>query len=143
MWTNHLCISHQTYISPPSLSVSYQNQTRAFQSLLFLVIDDNFTKIWKLSSYQVSTSHKCKLLTWFRFYVTYPTMIKTICWDLGKHHKTRIGNDNFPYMHVQMVWFQALHTCINIKFVWVLSLLSGIQDRNLPLYRVYHFSNHP
>ena len=44
----------------------------------FLVIDDNFPKIWKLSSFQASTSHKCKLLTWFGFYVTYPALIPLV-----------------------------------------------------------------
>src|SRR6185436_7024019 len=31
VWTNLLCISTQTLISPPKLSLNYQNQTRAFQ----------------------------------------------------------------------------------------------------------------
>ena len=33
VWTNHLCISTWTLISPPKLSLNYQNQTRAFQGV--------------------------------------------------------------------------------------------------------------
>jgi hypothetical protein len=38
------------HISPPRLSLNYQNQTRDLSISPFLVIDDNSTKIWKLSS---------------------------------------------------------------------------------------------
>ena len=43
----YLTIKH---ISPPRLSLNYQNQTRDLSISPFLVIDDNSTKIWNLSS---------------------------------------------------------------------------------------------
>ena len=54
-------VSHINIISPPKLSLNYQNQTRTFQSPPFLVIDDNSTKIWKLSFFKLAlhTSVSC------------------------------------------------------------------------------------
>ena len=72
LWTNHLCISCK-HISPPKVVTQLPKPNKDLSIFPFLVIDDNSTKIWKLSSFQASTSHKCKLPTWFGFYATYPT----------------------------------------------------------------------
>jgi hypothetical protein len=68
-------VSHINTISPPKVVTQLPKPNKDLSISPFLVVDDNSTKIWKLSSFQASSSHKCKLLNWFGFYATYPTFM--------------------------------------------------------------------
>jgi hypothetical protein len=69
------------HISPPRLSLNYQNQTRDLSISPFLVIDDNYTKIWKLSS--------------FGFMLLAQAILPCVN-DFGQVPQTRIGTISSP-----------------------------------------------
>ena len=50
LWNNHLCISLK-HISPPKVVTQLPKPNKDLSNSPFLVIDDNSTKIWKLSSF--------------------------------------------------------------------------------------------
>ena len=120
LWINHMCIS----LNHTLVHLGCHSITKTKQGPFNLSLFGNWcnsTKIWKLSSFQASTSHKCKLLTWFGFYATYPTFklyvkiwISTI--------KPNLVVKTPPTCVLK--WFGCLNTCINMKFVGVLPLLS-------------------
>jgi hypothetical protein len=49
LWNNHLCI-HINTIRPPRVVTQLPKPNKDLSISLFLVIDDNSTKIWKLSA---------------------------------------------------------------------------------------------
>ena len=51
LWTNHLCISHLNTLAHLGYHLITKTKLGTLQSPSFLVIDDNSTKIWKLSSF--------------------------------------------------------------------------------------------
>jgi len=73
LWTNHLCIS----INHILVHLSCHSITKTKQGPFNLPLFGNWWQLYKDMEIkllgQASTSHKCKLLTWFGFYATYPT----------------------------------------------------------------------
>ena len=88
------CVSHINTISPPRLSLNYQNHTRTFQSPPFLVIDDNSTKIWKLSS--------------FGFMLLAQAILPCEN-DFGQVPQTRNGSISSPYICARVFGLKLAH----------------------------------
>ena len=84
----------QTHISPPKLSLNYQNQTRDLSISPFLVIDDNSTKIWKLSS------NGFELL---------PQAILSCVNDFEQVPQTLIGSISSPYIRARVFGLKLAH----------------------------------
>jgi hypothetical protein len=55
-------------------------------NISFLVIDDNLKNICNKLKFQVSTSHKCKLLTWCGFVILVQAL-RPLEKDMDKFHK--------------------------------------------------------
>ena len=110
------CVSQHKYLLVHLSCHSITKTKQGTFNLHFLVIDDSSTKIWKLSTFQASTSHICKLLIWFGFYVTYPPL-RPLVKDRISTREIRLGSDNSPNMCAQMIWFQA-HTHAWIWNLW-------------------------
>ena len=102
------CVSQHKHLL---VHLSCHSITKTKQGLSispFLVIDDNSTKIWKLSIFQASTSHTCKLLTWFGFYVAYPPLRPLVkIWI--SIIKIRLGSDNSPTCVLKRFGFKLTH----------------------------------
>ena len=74
---------------------------------LFLLIDDNHTKIGIKLKIQASTSHKCKFLTWLGPYVAYPAWTT---WEgLDKFHKIQLGSVSPPTYVLAWFGFKLSH----------------------------------
>ena len=82
------------HISPPRLSLNYQNQTRTFQSPPFLVIDDNSIKIWKLSI--------------FGFMLLAQAILPCVN-DFGQVPQTQIGSISSPYICARVFGLKLAH----------------------------------
>ena len=96
LWTNHLC-SHINTISPPRVVTQLPKPHKDLSISPFLVIDDNSTKIWKLSSLDSCCLPK-------QFY-----HVKMI---LDKYHKPKMVV-LAPPTYVLECLFWSSHICID------------------------------
>ena len=82
------------HISPPRLSLNNQSQTKDLSISPFLVIDDNSTKIWKLSS---------------NGFMLLAQAILPFVNDFGQVPQTQIGSISSPYICARVFGLKLAH----------------------------------
>ena len=93
LWTNHLCISLK-HISPPKVVTQLPKPNKDLSISPFLVIDDNSTKIWKLSS--------------FGFMLLAQAILPCEN-DFGQVPQTRDGSISSPYICARVFGLKFAH----------------------------------
>ena len=85
-------VSHINTISPPRVVTQLPKPNKDFSISPFLVIDDNSTKIWKLSSFG---------------FMLFAQAILPCVNDFGQVPQTQIGSISSPLHMCYSVWFEA------------------------------------
>ena len=93
LWTNHLCISLK-HISTPKVVTQLPKPNKDLLISLFLVIDDNSTKTWKLSTFE---------------FMLLAQAILPCENDFGQVPQTRNGSISSPYICDRVFGLKLAH----------------------------------
>ena len=88
------CVSHINIVSPPRVVTQLPKPIKDLSISLFLVIDDNSTKIWKLST--------------FRFMLLAQAILPCVN-NFGQVPQTQIGSISSPYICARVFGLKLAH----------------------------------